>query len=75
MDSLNQETLKGGVQVTNLCPGGIQTPLWSINNPYRGALDRLLTPDDIVRVLNFIIESPQRIVFKELTLFPDNEIH
>jgi 3-oxoacyl-[acyl-carrier protein] reductase len=75
MDSLNQELVEKGVQVTNLCPGGIKTPLWGPNNPYKGDLSRLLTPEDIVRILNFIMESPSRIVFKELIVFPDSEIH
>ena len=74
-ESLNRECIPRGINVTNVCPGGINTPLWNEENPYSGDKERLLRAADIVKVLNFIIESGNRIVFKELVFFPNNEIH
>ncbi len=74
-ESLNLELIKKGIQVTNINPGGINTPLWNKDNPYDGELDRLLTPEDIVKTVQFILDFRQGVVIKNITLFPDNEIH
>ena len=74
-ESLNKELISKGIQVTNVNPGGIKTSLWNKKNPYNGDIDRLLKPSDIVNILNFIVESESRMVIKNISVFPDNEIH
>jgi hypothetical protein len=74
-DSLNQEVIRHGVQVVTICPGGIDTPLWNKRNPYHGDKSRLLTPEDISSLISFIVDQPDRVVFKSIVLYPDNEIH
>ena len=74
-ESLNKECVPRGINVTNVCPGGINTPLWNEENPYDGDKGRLLRAMDIVKVIDFIIQSGNRIVFKELVFFPNSETH
>ena len=74
-ESLNFELIKKGIQVTNINPGGINTPLWNKNNPYKGDVNKLLTPEDILKTVKFILDFRENVVIKNITLFPDNEIH
>ena len=67
--------IKKGIQVTNINPGGINTPLWNKNNPYKGDVNKLLTPEDILKTVKFILDFRENVVIKNITLFPDNEIH
>jgi len=74
-DSLNRELIPHGIQVTNLCPGGINTSLWNDDNPYNGDVNELLQPSDVVDVLNFVISIKNNVIFKNIIFFPKNEIH
>jgi NADP-dependent 3-hydroxy acid dehydrogenase YdfG len=75
-EALNQEIIKDGISITTLCPGGIDTPLWDEKNPYPGGgKENLLTPKDIVRVIQYVAELEARIILKNLTIFPNNEWH
>ena len=74
-ESLNYEIIPKGVQMINLCPGGINTSLWNSNNPYAGDVTKLLVPKDICDVIEFIINSENRVIFKNIVMFPSNEIH
>ena len=74
-ESLNLELIKKGIQITNINPGGINTSLWNENNPYNGDTDVLLTPDDIIKTVEFILDFRPNVVIKTISLFPDNEIH
>lgn len=74
-ESLNQETIKKGVLISTICPGGIDTPLWNSNNEYPGDRDLILKTQDIVNLIEFISDLPDRVVFKTATLFPKNEWH
>ena len=74
-ESLNLELIKKGIQITNINPGGINTSLWNENNPYSGDTDVLLTPDDIIKTVEFILDFRPNVVIKTISLFPDNEIH
>ena len=74
-ESLNLELIEKGIQITNINPGGINTSLWNENNPYNGDTDVLLTPDDIIKTVEFILDFRPNVVIKTISLFPDNEIH
>ena len=60
---------------TTVCPGGINTPLWNEENPYKGDVESLLTVEDVVSALEYIIDSPPHVVIKNLTLYPNSEKH
>jgi NADP-dependent 3-hydroxy acid dehydrogenase YdfG len=72
-DALGKENKN--ILISTINPGGIDTPLWNSDNPYGGDTDKLLKPDDIANLVNYISELPDNVVFKEATLFPKNEEH
>jgi short-subunit dehydrogenase len=74
-ESLNYEIIPKGLQMINICPGGINTSLWNESNPYPGDVNKLLSPEDIFMVIKMILDSNDRVVFKNIVLFPNNEIH
>jgi len=74
-ESLNYELVPKGLQIVNICPGGIDTELWNSDNPYEGDTTRLLSPEDIAEMAAYIVQSPDRIIFKNITMFPNNEMH
>lgn len=71
-DSLRQEVSQS---VTTICPGGISTPLWNKKNPYPGEVSRLLTPDDVANIINDVVNCKINGVFKNITVYPENESH
>lgn len=73
-ESIAQECVKR-VRFTTISPGGIDTPLWNDKNPYHGDKTRLLKPSNITEAVKYIINLPENIVLKNMTLFPDNEWH
>lgn len=74
-NSLSKEYLNKNIKVTTICPGGIDTPLWNSSNPYNGDTKRLIKPEEIADLVCFISKSKDHIVFKNITLFPENEWH
>jgi len=73
-ESIAQECVKR-VRFTTISPGGIDTPLWNDENPYPGDKTRLLKPSNITEAVKYIINLPENIVLKNMTIFPDNEWH
>lgn len=74
-ESLNQEIISNNIKVSTIFPGGINTPLWNDKNIYPGDVNKLLTPNDIVQAINYIINLPKNVVLKNMIMFPDNEWH
>ena len=75
-DTLAQELLPKGVLVTTICPGGIDTPLWdSDKNPYPGDKTRIMQPQEIVDLIEFLINQPKGTLHKKIVMFPTNEWH
>lgn len=75
-EALGQELRADGIHITTVCPGGIDTPLWSQEgNPYPGDLKKLLQPDDIARMVETVTDLPPNVVMKKLIVFPSNEWH
>ena len=73
---INEELKDHGIKVTSIYPGGIDTPLWNPSNPYPGSdKDRLLTSNDICKIVHFILNQSDNICLKSLLLYPDNESH
>ena len=75
-DALAQELIPHGILLVTLCPGGIDTPLWDAkNNPYGGDEKKLIKPDDIAELIDYILKQPKNILFKKLVFFPTSEWH
>ena len=74
-DSLAQETNKKGILISTICPGGVNTSLWNPNNPYPGDVNQLLSTNDVVSTVEYIINLPKNVVLKTLNMFPKCEWH
>jgi len=75
-DALAQELLEKNVLVSTICPGGIDTPLWDpVENPYPGDKKRIMQPDEIVDLIEYMLDQPDRTLFKKVVAFPTNEWH
>lgn len=74
-DSLNQESIGSGIQVSTINPGGIDTPLWNKDNPYKGDVSKLIKSNDIANIIYYIANLPDNIVLKTVTMFPTCEWH
>ena len=72
-NSLAQELEK--INITTICPGGINTPLWSKDNEYDGDVNDLLSTKDIVDTVLFITNLSDSVVVKEIIMFPKCEWH
>jgi NADP-dependent 3-hydroxy acid dehydrogenase YdfG len=74
-DSLSQEITRKNILISNICPGGINTPLWNENNKYPGNVNNIIQPDDITKCVEFIYNLPDNMVLKNITTFPKCEWH
>ncbi len=74
-DVIGYELREHGVLVTNLCPGGIQTPLWGAHNPYPGESDCLTRCEEIAALVVHILQQPDRTLYKKVVFFPKTEWH
>ena len=75
-EALNQEIIRHNISITTLFPGGIDTPLWSEDNPYPGGnTSGLLNAKDIVNIVEMLSSLEPRVILKNMTIFPSNEWH
>ena len=75
-DALAQELIPHGIVVSSICPGGIDTPLWNKEtNPYPGDIDKVIKPDEIVDMVEFLLNQPPGTMYKRIVVFPTNEWH
>ena len=75
-EALSQELIDKNISITTIFPGGINTPLWNKDNPYPGNdKEKILQTKDIVDIVEYISKLENRIVLKNLTIFPNNEWH
>ena len=73
-DALGQEVQNKNINITTICPGGMDTPLWNEKNPY-GGKGKILNTKEVCELIQYIIKLPSHIVLKKITLFPKNEWH
>jgi NADP-dependent 3-hydroxy acid dehydrogenase YdfG len=74
-DVVAMEAREHGVLVTNLCPGGIATPLWGAHNPYPGEKGDLISCEEISRLVQFLLSQPETTLYKKVVFFPKSEWH
>jgi 3-oxoacyl-[acyl-carrier protein] reductase len=68
-NSLREEVRKHNIKVINVIPGATATPIWSkeIRNQFS---DRMMTAEDIARVLVWAFLQKENLVTEELLLRP-----
>jgi NADP-dependent 3-hydroxy acid dehydrogenase YdfG len=72
---LSKELKNRKIKVVSIHPGGIDTPLWD-ETPYPlGNSDKALKTNHIAELLLFILNSPNYIEYKTITMFPEIENH
>ncbi len=75
-DALSQELIPHNIQVSTICPGAIDTPLWDPEtNPYPGDVSRTIQPGEIVDLVVYLLKQPDHTLFKRIVMFPTNEWH
>jgi NADP-dependent 3-hydroxy acid dehydrogenase YdfG len=71
-DSLNTQEAEHGVRACNLCPGDVDSDFLALrpNVPDTDARAVMLTPDDIGRAVQFVLDSPAHVRINELVITP-----
>ncbi len=72
-DIIGNELKEHNILVTNICPGGISTPLWNSDNTYHGDKDNLTQVEEIAGLVDYILNQPDRTLYKKVVLFPKSE--
>jgi NADP-dependent 3-hydroxy acid dehydrogenase YdfG len=70
--TLNAQEAASGVRACHLCPGDVATDFLQLRPevPDAAARARMLTPDDIARAVQFVLESPAHVRIDELVVSP-----
>lgn len=70
--SLNAEEAASGVRACHLCPGVVDTDFLSLRPqvPDARARERMLTPADVARAAQFVLEAPPHVRVDELVITP-----
>lgn len=61
---------RDGILVTTLSPGGIDTPLWSEDNPYPYDPEQKIKPEEIADLIDYILRQPRSTIFKNVIFVP-----
>lgn len=70
--TLNAQEAASGVRACHLCPGDVATDFLEHrpNVPDAAARSVMLTPGDIARTVQFVLDSPAHVRFDELVVSP-----
>ncbi|NIZ93720.1 SDR family NAD(P)-dependent oxidoreductase [Kineosporiaceae bacterium B12] len=70
--TLNQQEAPHGVRACHLCPGDVATDFLAMRPqvPDEAARAVMLTPDDIGRTVQFVLDSPPHVRIDELVISP-----
>ena len=74
--SLNAQEAASGVRACHLCPGDVATDFLQHrpNVPDAAALAVMLTPDDIARTIQFVLDAPAHVRVDELVVSPVSQV-
>jgi hypothetical protein len=64
---------RDGLLVTALCPGGIDTPLWNVDNPYPFDRNAMIRPEEAADLIDYILRQPKRRLFENVVFVPTVE--
>jgi NADP-dependent 3-hydroxy acid dehydrogenase YdfG len=70
--SLNDQENSNGVKACHLCPGDVNTEFLALRPqvPDEAQRSEMLSPDDVARAVNFVLESPRHVRIDELVVTP-----
>jgi len=70
--SLNAQETAAGVRACHLCPGDVDTDFLALRPQVPGdeARSVMLTPDDVARAVQFVLDSPSHVRINELVITP-----
>lgn len=69
-ESVGKAVRQDGINITTLCPGGIDTPIWNNANPYPFDKEEMIKPGEIAELIDYILQQPKRILFKNVVFVP-----
>lgn len=69
---LNAQENRHGVRACSVCPGDIDSDFLSLRPVVPGSSDReqMLSPDDVARTVQFVLDSPPHVCINELVVTP-----
>lgn len=71
METLAAEGQELGIKVTNICPGQVDTNIWSKDDPIvNKARTKMLKPEAIADLVYFIISQPNNVHFRQVIVHP-----
>lgn len=72
-ECMQKYLLKYGIRVTALCPGSTATSWWTRWTHSFGT-DAMLPVDTLADIVELIVTSPEKVLFKQLQVLPTVEI-
>ena len=72
-ECMQKDLLKYGIRVTALCPGSTATSWWTPWTHSFGT-DAMLPVDTLADIVELIVTSPEKVLFKQLQVLPTVEI-
>ena len=69
-DAMSKYLINHNIHVVTLCPGGINTSWWEKHKFPRGNTDILIKPQEISRLVEFILKGDPNTLFKNVVLAP-----
>ena len=73
---LGKELRPKKIKVSSIHPGGINTSLWGTHNPYPlGDVTQAIDPKEIVKLIDYIINTPDNVDLSNVEIFPSVEWH
>lgn len=69
-ESIGRKLRREGILVTALCPGGIDTPLWSDQYPYPYDESEMIRPEEVADLIAYVLRQPKRTLFKNVIFVP-----
>jgi len=69
-ESVGKMVRRDGILVTNVCPGGIDTPLWNDAHPYPFDKNEMIRPEEVADLIEYVLKQPKRTLFKNVVFVP-----
>ena len=74
-DSLSQEKINQ-ISIYNIFPGGMKTDLWkNVGQINKRKISKFLNVTEISKLIEFLLTQKNSIIYKNITVFPNNDWH